>query len=228
MSGAAVTVVFGAGTAVGAAAATLLAQAGSRLVIGGDAAAGALALALRAAGHDVLSIGADPLHADQVAQLVAQAVAHYGQIDGLYYHVEPTLDGDGALADIDPARFQALMAQNLKGVFHAVKHVLPQLASHAGALVLSAAPLARPGAATAYECSVAGLVTFMKCVAYQYGPQGVRANAIVPRSPVAAGADAVDPAEAARLALFLLSDDASFITGTAMTAGGGAPSPWPA
>ena len=227
MSAAPVTIVFGAGTATGAAAATLLAQAGSRLVLGGGAAAAAQAARLAGAGHDVWFVGADLQRPQEVEQLVARAVQRYGHVSGLYCHVEPALDGDGALLNIDPARFRQLIEQNLRGLFYAVKYALPQLALHAGALVVSAGPLAAPAAASAYECSVAALATFIKCVAYQYGPQGVRANAIVPRAPVALAGLAGDADAAARLALFLLSDDASFITGAALPVGGAAPSPWP-
>lgn len=223
-----VTIVWGADSPTGAAASLLLAQAGSRLVIGGGDRAAAQVALLQAAGHDVLFVAADALRAEDVAQLVETACQHDGVVSGLYYHVTPALDGDGAAADIDPARFQALIDANMKGLFHAVKYALPQLAAHAGALVLSAAPLASPRDATAYACSVASMITFMKCIAYQYGPQNVRANAIVPRAPSDPGSGDDDALDAARLALFLLSDDASFITGAAMTAGGGAPSAWPA
>jgi NAD(P)-dependent dehydrogenase (short-subunit alcohol dehydrogenase family) len=137
------------------------------------------------------------------------------------------------------------MAVNLTAAFLAAKYQIPaMLVRGAGSLIFVSSfvgyTAAMPGAAT-YAASKAGIIGLMKALAVEYGPQGIRVNALLPGGTKTDMADAMNdteekmafvrnmhalkriatPQEQARAALFLASDAASFVTGSAMLADGG-------
>jgi NAD(P)-dependent dehydrogenase (short-subunit alcohol dehydrogenase family) len=176
MAGAAV--VTGAGTGIGAAVARRLDAAGFGLVLSGrrreplERVASALASAVVVAGD----VG-DPAHADELA---AAARERFGGLDAVVNNA-----GIGAsrpAGEDTPAGWEATLRTNLTGAFLVTRAALPQLVERHGALVNVAsvnAVRAGPGWAS-YCVSKAGLVMLAQSVANDYGPLGVRANAVLP------------------------------------------------
>jgi meso-butanediol dehydrogenase/(S,S)-butanediol dehydrogenase/diacetyl reductase len=244
------TIVTGAGTGIGAAVARRLAEDGFGLVLSGrrrqllyDLVAD-LGEAAVAVPGDV----GDPGHADELA---AAAHDRFGGIDGVVLNAGI---GDSSPAgDETPEGWERTIRTNLTGAFLVARAALPGLVERRGSVVGVAsvnAMRAGPGWAS-YCSSKAGLVMLCKTIANDYGPMGVRANAVCPgwvRTPMGdADMDAlarlrgVDregayvlahehvplrrPAEAGEVAAvvsFLLSDDASYVSGAELPVDGGA------
>jgi NAD(P)-dependent dehydrogenase (short-subunit alcohol dehydrogenase family) len=204
-----VALVTGAGR-IGTAAAMALARAGASVVItdlaperGHEA-----ARHVEAAGGRALFVPADVVLPDQVSQLVTRAVAEFGRIDTVFCSAERRPETMVRLGDMEPAAFREIMDVNLRGCFHIARQVLPELIRTGGSLILRAAAADAAGSNAAYRASKQGLETLMRSIVYQYGPQGVRANAIVPID---------DPAAVAQLVVMLASTDASYINGATLT-----------
>ena len=140
------------------------------------------------------------------------------------------------------ANWNAVIATNLTSAFHAAKAQIPALLeSGGGSLVFTSSFVGHTigfAGMGAYGAAKAGLNGLVQCLAAEYGPLGLRVNALLPGGTLTemAGEDAgyhdyvrsihalkrmAGPEEIARAALFLLSDEASFVTGTAMLADGG-------
>ena len=137
------------------------------------------------------------------------------------------------------------MATNLTSAFLGAKYQIPAMLERGeGSLIFVSSfvgyTAAMPGAAT-YAASKAGLIGLMKALAVEYGPQGIRVNALLPGGTQTAAADVMAdteemkefvrnmhalkriaaPEEQAQAALFLASDAGSFVTGSAMLLDGG-------
>lgn len=242
-------IVTGAGTGIGAAVARRLARDGYGVVLSGrrreplDQVAGELDRAAVVPGD----VG-DPDHADE---LVDVARRELGGIDALVLNAGI---GDSAPAGDDtPEGWEKTIRTNLTGAFLVARAALPALTERRGAVVGIAsvnAHRAGPGWAS-YCASKAGLVMLVQSIANDYGPQGVRANAVCPgwvRTPMGdedmSGLAALhgvsldeayglahrhvplrrpaDPGEIASVVSFLLSDEATYVTGAALPVDGGA------
>lgn len=235
--------ITGAGSGIGAAAARVCAREGAALTLGGRRpdrleetaeAARALGAAVAVAPGDV----ADP----SVARaLVSRAVAAHGGLDAAFNNAGIT--GDGAqLESMSPGNWDRVLAVNLTAAFHAAQAQIPALrARGGGALVFTGSFVGQgiglPGMA-AYGAAKAGLAGLAQCLAAELGRDGIRVNALLPggtRTEMAGD----DPGfhdwvaslhalgrmaaaeEIAEAAAFLLSDRASFMTGTSMVVDGG-------
>jgi NAD(P)-dependent dehydrogenase (short-subunit alcohol dehydrogenase family) len=159
--------------------------------------------------------------------------------------------GDAAALDITEAAFDAVSAINLRGVIMSCKHVLPIMRAQRSGVILSIASVAAWLASyplVAYKTSKAGIIAFTEQIAAENAGLGVRANVILPglidtpmsvdtrarasgtpRAEIAAARNAKVPLrrrmgtawDVANAALFLASDEASFITGVALPVDGG-------
>jgi NAD(P)-dependent dehydrogenase (short-subunit alcohol dehydrogenase family) len=160
-----------------------------------------------------------------LAGLVGEALQRHGRLDALLCVANRAAGQDGPIVSLDPAFFDAVLGTDLRDAFLAARCALPALVRSGGSIVFAAGAEALPGRTATAGCTAAGgLVTFMKCIVYQYGPRGVRANALVPGLEDLAGRCATDE-DAARVALFLSSGEASYVTGIVMT--GEQPGPRP-
>lgn len=151
----------------------------------------------------------------------------------------------GATPEIRRKDWDETIATNLSGAFLAAKYQIPAMLERgAGSLIFVSSfvgyTVAMPGVAS-YAASKAGLIGLMKSLAVEYGPLGIRVNALLPGGTQTPMADEMidteemkafvrnmhalkriaDPDEQARAALFLASDAASFVTGSAMLVDGG-------
>lgn len=242
-----VALITGAASGMGRAAAELFAREGARVVaidVVEDTGAAAAA-EIRAAGHDVTFVRADVSRADDCERMVASAVDAYGALHVLYNNAGIFPADDGGLLDTPEATWARVMDVNLKGVWLGCRAAVPaMLASGGGSIVNVASFVALVGAATAqvaYTASKGAVLSMTREIAVEYARRGIRANALCPgpiETPLLAELLA-DPhqrarrlvhipmgrlgraEELARAALFLASDDSSFMTGAALVVDGG-------
>jgi NAD(P)-dependent dehydrogenase (short-subunit alcohol dehydrogenase family) len=242
-----VAVITGAGSGIGRVAATIFAHEGARVMVADVVAdqAESTAVEIVAAGGAATAFTVDVSDEAQVRAMVRSAVDTYGGLDVLFNNAGIFPDDDGGILDTPPETWQRVMEVNLKGVWLGCRAAVPaMLDSGGGSIVNVASFVALMGAATAqiaYTASKGGVLAMTRELAVEYARQGIRANSICPgpiETPLLAEllADPVRrqrrlvhipigrfgrPEEIAKAALFLASDDASFVTGSALVVDGG-------
>jgi NAD(P)-dependent dehydrogenase (short-subunit alcohol dehydrogenase family) len=242
-----VAIITGAGSGIGRVAAELFASEGSAVVVVdvvADAAADTVA-AIEVAGGRARAVTADVADEGQVAEMVRVAVETYGALDVLFNNAGIFPPDDGGVLDTPPSTWDRVMQVNLKGVWLGCRAAVPAMIDSGGGSIVNVASfVALMGAATAqvaYTASKGGVLAFTRELAVEYALSGIRANSICPGpidTPLLAEllADPVRrqrrlvhipmgrlgrPEEIARAALFLASDDSSFMTGSALVVDGG-------
>ena len=241
-----VAIITGASSGIGRAAALLFARQGARLVLSarGRERLEGVAAEIRAAGGEAIAVPGDVGDEAHQESLVAKAQAAFGGLD-IAFNNAGTTGPVGPLPDLSLADWRGVLDINLTSGFLAAKYQLPAMqARGAGSLVFTSTFVGYtagfPGLA-AYAASKSGLVGLVQVLASEYGPRGIRVNALLPgatdtpmgrdvaNTPEArqfiAGLNAfkriAEPEEIAEAALFLCSDASSFTTGTAMLVDGG-------
>ena len=242
-----VAVITGAGSGIGRVAATIFAGEGAKVVVADVVAdqAESTVVEIMAAGGEATAFTVDVSDEAQVAAMVRAAVETYGRLDVLFNNAGIFPDDDGGVLDTPPETWQRVMEVNLKGVWLGCRAAIPAMLDSGGGSIINVASfVALMGAATAqiaYTASKGGVLAMTREVAVEYARQGIRANSICPgpiETPLLAELLA-DPArrqrrlvhipigrfgrpdEIAKAALFLASDDASFVTGSALVVDGG-------
>jgi NAD(P)-dependent dehydrogenase (short-subunit alcohol dehydrogenase family) len=242
-----VALITGSGSGMGRAAAELFASEGARIVVTGVDEAGGndTAATIRRAGGEATFVRANVAEWDDCRSMVATAVDTYGGLHVLYNNAGIFPADDGGLLDTPQETWRRVMAINLEGVWLGCKAGVPALlASGGGAIVNVASFVALMGAATAqiaYTASKGGVLAMTREIAVEYARRGIRANALCPgpiQTPLLEELLS-DPErrarrmvhipmgrlgraeELAKAALFLASDDASFMTGAALVVDGG-------
>ncbi|GAA3671522.1 SDR family oxidoreductase [Nocardioides ginsengisoli] len=153
---------------------------------------------------------------------------------------------DGSIVDVDPEAWRRVLDINLTGAMLMARAALPVMREHRSGVMVHIASIAglrlADGALDAYQVSKAGLISLSRGLAAQYGPEGIRSNTVCPGAivtPMIAGIYENDPERersmAGRVPLrrvgttsdvcsavtYLLSDEASFVTGTDLVVDGG-------
>ena len=245
-----VAIVTGAASGIGLSSAAALAREGVRVVLAdlpGDG-LGQAEEALVAQGMVVAAHRADVTSAVQVEELVAATVERFGRLDILVNNAGIPQTGMQPLCDVDEAMFDRVLAVNLKGVWLGMKYAIPAMQRHGGGVVVnmsSSAGLVGQAGVGVYSAAKHGVLGLTKCASLEYGMAGIRINAICPGavdSPIrqhrraqysqeewdarsrsfhpATGRDGTAE-EIAAVVLFLCSDGASNIHGTAIPVDGG-------
>lgn len=239
--------VTGGGSGIGRATAERAAKDGAAVAVvdkAADNAAETVRLVTEAGGHAVAypcDVGDD----EAVTDVVQRAGEELGRITGVV-----TAAGIFHGPDLQPAHlvtvddFVHVLRVNLVGTFAVIKHALPMLIDGGGAIVTiaSTAAIRGHGFGAGYTASKGGVDALTRLLAVQYGAQGVRANCICPGgvdTPMTGGVFATDDAiERAKtrvpigryaqardigdVAVFLLGDDARYLTGQTIPVEGGA------
>lgn len=178
-----VALVTGAARGIGLAAATRLAEEDARVLLS-DIDADVLAEAtadLRKAGLAVDAIICDVANPDSVARMVAKAAQAWGRIDIVVNNA--AISDDTPIEDLDDQRWREVLAINLDSALHVARAALPHLKqSPAGSIVNIASVQGIRGQphAMAYATAKGGLVNLTRCMAVDFGPFGIRANAVAP------------------------------------------------
>jgi NAD(P)-dependent dehydrogenase (short-subunit alcohol dehydrogenase family) len=246
-------IVTGAGSGIGRAAAVLFASEGGKVIVA-DKTEGAdeTARLIGEAGGTAKAIRMDAGLEDDVIRTIALACDSFGGLDIMFANAGIS-GGMANLFDTDVALITEVLRVNLIGPFLAIKHAAPRIAERGkGAIVLTASVAGiRSGAGSpAYSASKAGVINLAAVSAQQLTGSNVRVNAICPgltetgmTKPVfdyAREANKMDrvgrlnplhrgaqPEELAKVALFLASDDASYVNGQAIAVDGGLSSSHP-
>ena len=243
-----VAIISGGGTGIGAATARLFAREGASVVVTGRRPEPIEAVAAEVKGIAVAGDTTDPAHA---AEAVAAAVATFGGLDVVVANAGIGFGGSGG--DVTDEHWQRTLDVNLTGQHGADPRRAPAMLERGGGsvvLVASVNGLVGTTDSAAYGTSKAGLLGLARSIAVDYGPRGIRANALCPGWVVTPMADeemdelgaamgigrqeAYDlattdvplrrPATAEEIAsccLFLASDESSIVTGAVLVADGG-------
>jgi NAD(P)-dependent dehydrogenase (short-subunit alcohol dehydrogenase family) len=241
-----VAIVTGASAGIGRATATLFAKEGAKLVLGArrKTELDALVAEITAHGGEAAALAGDVRSEDYARALVALAVSQFGKLD-VAFNNAGTLGELGASTGVSEAGWNDAIAINLTGSFLGAKHQIAEMEKQGGGSIIFTSTFvgyscAFPGVA-AYAASKAGLIGLTQALAAEFGPKGIRVNAILPgavdtamyrdmnNTPESqafitnlhALKRVATPEEIARSVLYLASDDASFVTGTASLVDGG-------
>ena len=240
-----VALITGGTTGIGLAAAEKLALAGAKVVIAGrNTTSGETAEAqIRAKGGEVTFIQTDVSQPDQVAQLVQQTIALYGGLD--YALNNAGIELMAPIGDTPDDLFEQVMAVNVAGVWHSMKHEIAHMLTNGGGVIINTSSVAgAKGMAglSAYSASKHAVNGLTKSLALEYAQANVRINAIMP-GPIAtpmmdrademmpgaaeqfAAATAVkrvgQPDEVADAILWLFSEESSFVNAAIVPVDGG-------
>lgn len=178
--------ITGAGSGMGRLAAQVFAREGAQ-VIAADISAEALAetvAAVSANGGAILGQQGDVSRADDVRRWVQEGVAAFGKLDVLYNNAGIFPDEDASVVDLDEEVFHRVIDVNLKGLYLCCKYGIPELIKAGGGSVINVASfVALLGCSVpqdAYTASKGAVLSLTRSLAVQYGPHGVRANALCP------------------------------------------------
>ena len=242
-----VALITGGASGMGMVASRLFAAEGAKVVLTdvSDDAGERVAESIRDQGGAATYVHADVSLEADARSMVEAAVSTYGGLTILYNNAGVMLGGDGSVLDTDESIWDTTLAVNVKGVAHGCKFGIPALIDSGGGSIVNVASfVAWMGAATsqtAYTASKGAVLSMTREIAVEYARNGVRCNALCP-GPIDTPlleellSDAVrrqrrfvhipmgrlgQAEELAKAALFLASDDSSYMTGASLIVDGG-------
>jgi len=245
-----VTLVTGGTSGIGRASAILFAQEGAKVALTGrrSAEGEAVVAEIVAAGGEAFFIQADLAQIDSIPGIIDKVVSHYGRLDAAFNNAG--IAGGGPIDTLGEAVWDSVIDTNLKAAFFCLKAEAAQMKQQGGggAIVFNSSVLASiafPGTSI-YSASKGGIDALTRAAAVELGQFAIRVNSVNPsitRTPlttgsIKSGADGVEthpfaplgriplgrlaePEEMAQVALFLLSDRASYVNGQSLIVDGG-------
>lgn len=243
-----VTIITGAGGGMGRVAAQLFAKEGARVVVAefSEEAGEETVGLVRAAGGEATYVKVDVSNEADARRMVDHAVATYGRLDSLYNNAGIMPEADHSVIDTDVATWDKVMAVNVRGVFLGCKYAIPAMeAAGGGSIINIASFVAILGCSVpqdAYTASKGAVLSLTRSLAVQFGPMGIRTNAICPgpietpllmdwllkdeaakklrlgRNPTGRFGK---PEEIVHMAVYLASDESRFTNGASLVIDGG-------
>jgi NAD(P)-dependent dehydrogenase (short-subunit alcohol dehydrogenase family) len=246
-----VAVVTGGLRGIGHAIACAMAGAGAELLIASRSidGAGATAQAIQALGRRCVVLQTDVSDADAVQRMIAATVQHFGGLDIVVNNAGIALFKP--IEEFTLAEFSRVMDVNVKGPWLCAKYAFPELKRRRGTIINITSASGHYGGASAggsaYDASKAALRQMTYALAAEFGPHGIRVNAIAPGVIVTdrlggqgfaaseVGRQEIGrtplrrlgvPADVGGVAVFLASEDAAYINGTTIMLDGGSMAVW--
>jgi 3-oxoacyl-[acyl-carrier protein] reductase len=242
-----IVIVTGAGSGMGEAMTQQFISAGARVAALdiNETKAKAVVAALDVPDDRAIAVAVDIASEESVTEAVSQVLAWAGRVDVLCNNAG-IIDSFRPAHEISIEEWNRNIAVNLTGPFLMSRAVIPDMLSRSRGIIIntaSIASLSAAGGGTAYTAAKHGVLGLTRQLTFDYGTRGIRVNAICPGATLTGltvpEGDAshlpdseaeiaripaqrwCQPSEIARLALFLASDDADYIHGTAMVIDGG-------
>lgn len=243
-----VTIITGAGGGMGRVAARMFAAEGSRVVVAeyGEAAGNETVELIRAEGGEASFVRADVSDDASAKSMVDHALATYGRLDCLYNNAGIMPEADHSVTDTDVATWDQVMAVNVRGVYLGCKYAIPAMEAGGGGSIINIASfVAILGCSVpqdAYTASKGAVLAMTRSLAVQFGPKGIRTNAICPgpvetpllmdwlvkdeaakqlrlaRNPTGRFGK---PEEIVHMAIYLASDESRWTNGASLVVDGG-------
>lgn len=241
-----VIVVAGAG-GIGGGLTRRYAAEGANVVVGDISLAAAEAAAdlARAEGGTAIGVELDGSNEDAIRAAVVRAQSEFGGLDGFHANFAGFSEADGAndVVDLPLEDFDRVMHVNMRGFVLCTRLAVPAMIARGGGCMLytsSAASFEPQAVRVAYAMSKVAVHALMRHVAFRFGPEGIRANALTPgvvthaafeQTVPKAFSDAIvdktprrrlgQPSDVAAMSAFLMSDEAEFVTGQLISVDGG-------
>lgn len=243
-----VAIITGAGGGMGRVAALRFAAEGARVVVAefGEEAGNETVRQVRDAGGEAVAARVDVSREADARAMVEAAMDAFGRVDVLYNNAGIMPEADHSVVDTDVDVWDQVMAVNVRGVFLGCKHVIPRMVEGgSGSIINIASFVALVGCSVpqdAYTASKGALLSLTRSLAVQFGPKGIRTNAICPgpvetpllmdwlvkdeeakrirlaRNPTGRFGK---PEEIVSMAVYLASDEARWTNGASLVVDGG-------
>jgi NAD(P)-dependent dehydrogenase (short-subunit alcohol dehydrogenase family) len=239
-----VALITGAGSGIGRATAVLFAQEGAKIAVADYVAEDGeeTVRLIEEAGGEAIFIEADVRKSADVQRMIQSAVDTFGRLDIL--HNNAGVNTICLLAEVAEEEWDRVLDTNLKGTFLGTRYALPVMLGQGGGVIINTASNMGMNAqanVSPYCVSKAAIIMLTKATSAEYAKQNIRANCICPgfiETPMTQPWESVvdiektppgkygQPEDVANAALYLASDDAGYVTGSAMIVDGGYAAEW--